>query len=377
MTTAAASPTAPAALVGPAGTGPQIDRLRRLGQEHGVRTLVLREPATLSWLTGARWHIQQSLHASSFDVVLSGLDTADVTTRVVTNAIEAPRLRDVELAHLDGIELDVVPWDEDRTARLPGGAGVGGDVPGAGRVDLAAALATERLVLTTAHQDLLRGVTADAARIVGDVARTVRRGERELDVAARLVAALVVAGFDPVVYFVGSDERLARHKHPLATARPVEGVVMLACVVRQFGLLASVTRIVSLGPVPAAAARRYRALLDVESAFLDATVPGGTLGEAFGVGVAAYGAAGFDPDVWRTHHQGGLSGFAPRELLATATSTVVLKPGMVLAWNPSAEGWKVEDTTLLTAEGPVPLNLDPTWPLVAVAGRSRPGVLEL
>lgn len=355
----------------------QLRRLQRVAGEHGVRTLVLREPATLSWLTGARWHIQQSLHTSAFDVVLTGLDSADVAIRIVTNAIEAPRLRDVELAHLGDVEMDAVPWDEDRTDRLPGGPAVGGDVPGGGRRDLAAALATERLVLTAAHQELLPGVAAEAARIVGEVARTVRRGQREQDVAARLVAALVGDGFDPVVHFVGSDERLIRHKHPLATARPVERVVMLAVVVRRHGLLASVTRLVSLGPLPAGDRERYRALLDVEAAFLGASIPGATLGEAFTVGVAAYATAGFDPDVWRTHHQGGLSGFAPRELLATAASTITLRPGMVLGWNPSAEGWKVEDTTLLTAEGPVPLAVDPTWPQIEVAGRARPGVLEL
>lgn len=377
---------APAATIAPrdalpeqAGTGPQLDRLRRLAAEHGVGTLVLREPATLSWLTGARWNIQQSLHASCFDIVLTGLDGGDVSARVVTNAIEAPRLRDVELAHFLGgdLEFDAVAWDEDRTSRLPGGPTVGGDVPGAGRADLTAALAAERLVLTTEQRRLLAGVAADTTRVTGEVARGVRAGQREREIAGRLCAGLLDAGLEPIVYFVGSDERLVTHKHPLATGRVVERVVMLAVCARRHGLVASVTRFVALRPLVAADQRRYRALLDVEAAFLDATRPGTTLGEAFTAGVAGYAVAGFAPDQWRTHHQGGLSGFAPREVLATSGATVRLAPGMVLGWNPSGGGWKVEDTTLVTESGPQPLDVDPTWPHLTVAGRPRPGVLEL
>ena len=379
--TAAAAATIPPgdAVPAPAGAGPQLDRLRRLAGEHGVGTLVLREPATLSWLTGARWNIQQSLHASCFDVVLTGLDTDDVSARVVTNAIEAPRLRDVELAHfLDGdLEFDAVAWDEDRSSRLPGGPSVGGDVTGAGRVDLARTLAAERLVLTTEQSELLAHVAADTTRVTGEVARGVRPGQREREIAGRLCAALLDAGLEPIVYFVGSDDRLVTHKHPLATGRSVERVVMLAVCARRHGLVASVTRIVALRPLPEADMRRYRALLDVEAAFLDATRAGAALDDVFATGAGAYAKAGFSPDQWRTHHQGGLSGFAPREVLATSRATVRLAPGMVLGWNPSAEGWKVEDTTLLTESGPQPLDVDPTWPHLTVAGRRRPGVLEL
>ncbi|MCL3861800.1 Xaa-Pro peptidase family protein [Actinotalea sp. K2] len=366
--------------------GGQLEQLRDLARARGVHTLVLRSPATLSWLTGARWHTQQSLHSPCFDVVLDGLDGSPgspVGVRVVTSVIEAPRLRDIELAGAfrDDYEIDTVDWDQDRTDRLPAGPGVGSDEaardhPG-GRVDLADAVAGLRRVLTPWHRAELTTLAAESTRLVGQVARTVRTGNQERAIAGRLAGALVTAGIDPVVLFVGSDHRLTTHRHPLATGRPVERVAMLACVVRRRGVVASVTRVVAPGRLTSQEHDRYLALLHVEAAFLSATRVGTTLGEAFVAGTASYAEHGFDPLEWRRHHQGGLSGFAPREALATAASRIELADGMVCAWNPTGDGWKVEDTTLVGPQGPTTLDLDPGWPTLTVAGRRRPDVLRL
>lgn len=50
---------------------------------------------------------------------------------------------------------------------------------------------------------------------------------------------------------------------------------------------------------------------------------------------------------------------------------------MVVAWNPSGDGCKVEDTALVAAAGPELLVHDPDWPLVEVGGRFRPDLLWL
>lgn len=115
--------------------------------------------------------------------------------------------------------------------------------------------------------------------------------------------------------------------------------------------------------------------MQVEAAFLDATVPGVRLGTAFDAGAAAYARRGFAPDEWHHHHQGGFSGWAPREYPAHPGSDDVVEPGNVLAWNPSGDGWKVEDTWLVGPDGPRAAAVDRGWPAVTVSGRTRPGVL--
>lgn len=90
----------------------QLQVLKRVAADAGVHTLLLREPATLGWLTGARSHVPQTLDSACFDVVVARADTAP-TVQVIVNAIEAPRLADTELADLD-VHWTVLPWTQPR-----------------------------------------------------------------------------------------------------------------------------------------------------------------------------------------------------------------------------------------------------------------------
>jgi len=352
----------------------KLDRLDRLAEREGLDTLVLRDQASLAWLLGARVHVPQTLDSACLDVVVERSPSGP-RLRVVTNAIEAPRLRDSELAGLDA-DWTVVPWSASRDPALPTGPGVGSDRPGPATADVAAGLAAARRVLTGRQQAVLREVCADAAEAVGAAAAACEPGLSEYEAAALVARELLARALDPVVLLVAGEEHLATHRHPLPTTGPLGRRAMLVCCARRHGLIGSVTRIVAFQPLSGAERERYAALLEVERAFLDATRPGARIGAAFSEGIAAYARNGFAPDEWQRHHQGGLSGFRTRELLADADSAAVLEEGSVVAWNPSGEGWKVEDTALVAADGPEPLGVDPGWPSVPVGGRSRPGVLE-
>ena len=83
----------------------------------------------------------------------------------------------------------------------------------------------------------------------------------------------------------------------------------------------------------------------------EATRPGRTVAEAFAACRCFYADAGF-PGEWRLHHQGGLTGYASRELIATPRTHQVIEPGHAFAWNPSVRGAKAEETFVLTETGP-------------------------
>jgi antitoxin VapB len=354
----------------------QLQSLRTLASALAVHTIVLSNPLNLSWFTGARWHVPQTLSPACFDVVVTGLDGhSSPSVRIVTNAIEAPRLRDTEFADRD-VVFDTVPWYEDRGQLLPGGTEVASDVAGQARVDAGTAITALRRILSVEQASLLRRLSRDTARITGAIAAATRPGETEQHVAGRLAAALLTEGIECVALFVGSDERIGQHRHPLATAKTIDDRLMVACCGRRGGLVASVTRMVAFSPL-GGGAETYRNLLEVERGFLDASVPGADLAEVFAKGAAGYSAHGFEPDEWRRHHQGGVTGFNPRELIASPHSDLTLHSGMALGWNPSAAGFKVEDTTLVTADGADPLGVDPDWPAILAGGRLRPAVFEL
>ena len=353
----------------------QLQVLRRVAADAGVHTLLLREPATLGWLTGARWHVPQTLDSTCFDVVVERADTAPAL-RVIVNAIEAPRLADTELAELD-VHWTVLPWTQSRADAWPSGADVGVDRPLAGATDLSTAVRAARLVLTGAQTVRLTALARECAEAARTTCECAAPGMSEYAVAARVAAELLQRGIDPICLFVAGESRMATHRHPLPTLEPLGRRAMVVVCGRREALVASVTRIVSFGRIPAIDRDRYADLLAVEQAFLDASRPGATLGSAFEAGISAYTRHGFSDTEWTRHHQGGLTGFVPREVLGSPGEATVLAAGNVLAWNPSAAGWKVEDTVVLDAHGPRLLSHDGVWPSVKVGGRLRPDVLQL
>ncbi len=351
----------------------KLQRLAQIARDHGLATLVLRSPATLSWLTGARSNVPHTLDAACYDVVIENASTQP-SLRIVTNTIERPRLADTELGDLPA-QWTAVAWWQDRARALPTGPDVGADTGLPGRVDVSMPVAKIRRALTALQRRRLRRLGADAATAMSSAAALVDPAMTEYRAAGLIAQQLLDRAMEPVCLFVAGGTRMGAHRHPLPTTRPLGPRASLVCCARRDGLIASVTRIVCLDPPTAADQSRYRALLQVEAAFLDATYANVRLGDAFAAGVASYPQCGFDHDEWTRHHQGGLSGWQPREFLAHSSSDVRVPEHAVVAWNPSAESWKVEDTCLVTADGVEPLVTDPHWPTVVVAGRPRPDLL--
>lgn len=355
----------------------KIAALRSIAERHGLDAVVLRDPLNLAWLTEARWHVPHTLDTACFDAVVEGLSGRSPGVRIVANQIEVPRLRDTELAGLP-LEYDVVPWDEDRTTRLPTGSDAGWDRP-IGNLpsrDIAQEMTDTRRLLTLGQQRSLRELSSDAAAIVGRVAAAVRPGDTEHEVAARVLSAFAERGIEIVALFVAADDRGDAHRHPLPTAKVIERQVMIACCSRRDGVVASTTRFAAFGLTISEEAS-YRALLEVEAGFLNASMPGRPLGEIFEDGVRGYAQHGFASDEWRRHHQGGVTGFSPRELIVHSATKTPLRAGMALAWNPSASGFKIEDSALVSASGLEVFGADPEWPTIRVAGRDRPAILQL
>ncbi|MDU7361180.1 MAG: M24 family metallopeptidase [Propionibacteriaceae bacterium] len=355
------------------GLESRIGRLVACAQEQACEQLVLTEQATLSWLLGVRSHVPNTLDATCFDVVL---DVQTRTLRIVVNAIEAPRLQANELAGVPA-EFEVLPWWTDRRAQLPTGTRVGSDSGLPGMSDLTSQIALERRRLDDGQQVTLRSVCRDAAAAATAAAIAITPAMSEYVAAGKLAYELLARGLDPIVLMVAGDERMARDRHPIPTSGALGARAMLVCCARRHGVVASVTRIVAFDPVPRPRLAAYERLLRVEARFLEASKPGAVLGDVLRHGVEGYAAFGFEADEWHRHHQGGYSGWHSREFPARTNSCEILAEGEVLAWNPSADGWKVEDTCLIGVDGAEPLVYDDAWPMMSIDGRQRPAILEL
>ena len=121
-------------------------------------------------------------------------------------------------------------------------------------------------------------------------------------------------------------------------------------------------------------------MAQVDANFNAATRPGRKLCDIFDVAVESYRALGF-ADEWRLHHQGGLAGYEPREIVATPQSQYEVALGQAYAWNPSITGTKSEDTILVGERENEILTAIPGWPAIKVevdgCTLERPAILEL
>jgi Xaa-Pro dipeptidase len=347
-------------------------RLLNLLDAEALDAVVLRRPANLSWYSGGgRFHI-----VATPEVAVADLVVTRAGEQLVTTANEVERLREEELGNLNA-ELVVLPWTQATREALPTDARVGYDLPMQGDHDVSHLVEQARRSLTSAEMDRFRTLGRDSAMALTEACTAIQPRHTEHDAAAHAAAALLKRSIDPIVLLVAGEERLPRYRHPLPTTAPLGRVAMVVVCARRQGLVASLTRLVSFGRLPDETSSVHARLLEIDSVFLQATKPGRAIKDVFRDGVAASDRLPrFTGDEWQRHHQGGPTGYEPRDFLADFESDSPVEVHQAFAWNPTVTGAKSEDTILAGNDGPEILTADACWPSRIVAGLSRPLVLE-
>jgi antitoxin VapB len=304
-----------------------------------------------------------------FDLII----THDSAT-AITNVVEAPRLIAEELP--GEVTVKTIKWSEGRDPLLPNGSKVGSDQPGADRIDLGVEVEMMRASLIESDLARFQDICIDAAVALGNAMKQVESTDREIDVAGLITHSLWQADLEIAFLGVAGQERVHKFRHPLPTDSVVGNRVSASICAKRKGLIASVTRIVTFGEVTDQMIADYTSIFKVEAALLDATIVGNSFSDPINAAIAAYPANGFDADEWTKHHQGGPTGFLPRDWPANQTSARLIQSNQPIAWNPTGKGWKAEDTIVATNSGVKLLSIDPEWPAFEVKGRSRAFILQ-
>lgn len=346
----------------------RVAPLRELMKQKGLESIVLRRNPNLAWAIAGRAHVPTTIDAACFDLIIN-----QESATAITNVVEAPRL----IAEEFPSEVTVIPikWSESRDPQLPTGAKVGCDQPGADRIDLAAEIEIIRASLIESDVARYKEICSDAAIALGNAMKQVVSSDREIDVAGLITHALWQADLEIAFLGVAGQERVHKFRHPLPTDAVIGNRVSASICAKRKGLIASVTRIVSFEPISNAMAKDYEAIFKIEAAMLDATVVGKPFSDPVNAAIAAYSANGFDGDEWTKHHQGGPTGFLPRDWPANTGSARLIANNQPISWNPTGKGFKAEDTILATNSGVKILSMDPDWPSFEVNGRTRPFLL--
>ncbi|MGB3633966.1 MAG: M24 family metallopeptidase [Rubrobacteraceae bacterium] len=326
------------------------EKLRELMDRRGFGALLLQRPANFAWYTnGADNRVD---HADPLGVAAL-LFTAD-DEYILTDNIEAPRMRGEETPDFEVLEH---PWYGDPSDVIKEVAGetlLGVDHPLEGATDVSQDVASLRYVLDDEAIERYRRVGRDANRAVSEAIDSLpnyKIGERQ--VAARVAESCQRRGLFTPLLMAASEERMMRYRHPILRfpGTALGRMMMVVICAERGGLYANLTRIVLFEHPGEEVIRRQRACENILLRTRDATLPGRTLAEVFEDCKRFYAEEGF-PGEWKNHHQGGLTGYGSREVIATPAIDLEIEPGMAFAWNPSLTGAKAEETFILTDSGP-------------------------
>jgi len=316
--------------------------------ERGVGAILLSSPANFAWYTGgADNRVDHGDPVGVASVLLTGEGSY-----ILTNNIEAPRMREEQTPEMEVVEH---PWHEEPAEllrELTGDAIVGTDVPSGFGQDLSAEIPPLRYVLDEQAIEAYRSLGEDTSLAISEAADSLSPETDEPEAAAELAAACFGRGIFVPVLLAASGDRLVRYRHPVPHGGPLGTQAMLVACAERGGLFASVTRMIYFEDPDSQTARRQRACEEVLRRMREeATRPGRTLAQAFEDCRRFYAEAGF-PEGWRDHHQGGMAGYASREIIATPTTHQEVREGQAFAWNPSLVGAKAEETFVLGTDGP-------------------------
>ncbi len=362
-------------------------RLTRMLAAEGLGGVVLVAQPNFAWLTaGGNNGVDTSREQGACALVVS----AGGKRYVLASRIEMARLLEEELSGAD-FEPVEYGWEEEKakpsfladlSMRVVGkNVALGSDLPQGSNVkSIDGAVSRCRFQLTPPELERFRKLGGDAGEVLGEVARSLRPGVSENEIARRVADALAARGMRSVVTLVAADERIAKFRHPVPTEKSWERVVMLVTCARRQGLVASLSRIVSAGAVSDDLKRRMRASATVNAKLLAATRPGAVGSELFKVAADAYAAEGF-PGEEHKHHQGGAAGYRTRDWVAHPASSEVVQTNQAFAWNPTVTGSKAEETCIASHEGVEVVTQTPDWPRITVPVEGReytsPDVLAL
>ena len=321
----------------------RLAAVRIILAERGASGALLTRRANVAWVTlGAQAHVVLSSEAAVVGVLVTADDAV-----VLTQINEAARIADEELDGL-GLEVVALPWHDPDAVAAEARRRAGGDP--LDDAALEASLLPLRMRLSELEAERVTWLSDRARAAVEGALDGAAPGRTEHEVSAEAARLLGVVGARAPVLLAAADDRIARYRHPIPTARRVERRLMLVVVAERWGLHAAITRFAELSEPDPEIVARLEAVARVHEAMVSATRPGVTLGDVLTAAQRAYAAEGHS-DEWRLHHQGGVIGYHGRERIAVPGDETAIEPGMAFAWNPSITGAKAEETILLGREG--------------------------
>ena len=363
------------------------ERINKLREEiltpRKAKGLLISRSDNFSWLTfGARNHIT----LNTVEGVASLLITED-SVILLTDNIEKERLKSEEFYSdiWDKLEVLEYNWwegEENALSRLFI-APAKELISDTGRYDtsnLNSRIVPFRYALVEPEIETYRQLGKDCDEIFWELMPKLSPENTELQVQGMFYEALAKKGIEPLLTIVFGEDSSIRYRHNLSRNITLGKSVFVSVCARKRGLVVSSTRS-ALFELNNELIEQHRKNCYVDAVAIANSLPGNRLSRVFAEIRRAYKAIGYEGE-WELHHQGGIAGYNPRELLASDFSEYVLEKGVAVAWNPTITGTKSEDTAIV---GEVPEIISfpegSHWPVIKLNANDyvirRPDILVL
>lgn len=359
-------------------------RIREMLDREKLGGVLLNAQHNFAWISGGRSNgIDETRESGAGSILITRQDK----TYLIANNIEMSRLlaEGVSAAAFEPIELS---WQNEKEPsktyellRSLVDGDIASDLPLFPEIKPIESLVAEcRYELTESELHRLRDLGRDAGVALEKAVMLISPGLSEIQIARVVRDNLAAYDLFPVVTLVGADERLTRFRHPVPTANAWNRTLLIAVCTRRHGLIASLSRMICVGDVPADLQRRSEAAAHVNAALYSATVAGATGSELYDVALRAYDEREFAYEI-NKHHQGGACGYRTRDWVAHPASSDIVRNNQAFAWNPSITGTKTEETGIVTEGGFEIVTASEGFPKipVTIGGReySSPGILSI
>lgn len=309
-------------------------RLSEFCLANNYEGVIIRRQANISWISSGAYTYVDNSRECGIAVIL----WTPNRKLVITNNIETKRLASEEFDS----EWDILdqPWWNPATASELTAGNYASDWPD----DILMPL---RSPLTIDEINCARELSADTAEVVSIIMHQVKPGWTENELAGEISGLLRKRGIFSPVLLVGSDNRIDRYRHPIATTRMIEKKALVVVCAQRYGLYVALSRMLHFGRLDDDLKKRHDAVCRIDEVMRSATLPGVPWNSILNTGIQTYKELGFEQE-WEKHHQGGPIGYEPRDFIVTPNEKRQVQNNQLVAWNPSITGTKSEDTILST-----------------------------
>lgn len=339
----------------------KLGRLREYMRKKGYGNVILARRDNFAWLTGGG---DNKIFRSS-DIGFGILVVSQVSVTFIAQFMDAARIWDDELNGFD-MEKVTLRWNEksrEETALdICKGTKVASDFDLKGAENVQGDIVRLHFPLTETDMARYEEMAGLFDRLLKNVADRIRPGMTEFEIEAEILMEYGREGATPKVLLVGSDERIAKYRHPNASDKKAEKLVLLHPAAEKRGLHANITRMVYFGDkLPEELNRKYELLNLLQAQTVSMLRPGVRYHEILNERRRILKEHGCEEEFFN-HYPGATTGY----FIGSAQPIIdneVIGERMVYDWFLTVTGAKVEELTASGRDGGKVLSAAGAWPL--------------